>query len=187
VKRRSTNYYTVFFRPPSILKAEAKLVMNNNFTNDVFEYEITGIGEEPLAKDHIILNCVARKSTKKEFTIENPYKDRSVTYRVETDLVNAEGLTTFTVPAGKNGKYALNVTPLLGGTYTGSITFFEDNDDKKKFIWFTVLVITDRPKSEKIMDLTTFVRKAVAFDISLNNPLKEVATFEVILKKKKNS
>ena len=179
MKRRTTHYYPLFFRPPSILKAEAKLTMINNFTNDVFEYEITGIGEEPLAKDHIILNCVARKSTKKEFTVENPYKDKSVTYRVETDLVNAEGLSTFTIPAGKNGKYILTVTPLLGGTYTGSITFFEDNDDKKKFIWYTVLVITDRPKSEKTMDLITFVRKAVAFEIFLNNPLKEVATFEV--------
>jgi hypothetical protein len=36
--------------------------------------------------------------------------------------------------------------------YTGSITFYEENH-KDKYIWFTVLVNTDRPKSEKVIDL----------------------------------
>ena len=38
--------------------------MTNAITNDIFEYELIGIGEEPLAKDHIIVNCVARKTSK---------------------------------------------------------------------------------------------------------------------------
>lgn len=32
---------------------------------------------------------------------------------------------------------------------------------------------------EKMIELSAVVRKAVAFDISLHNPLKEATTFEV--------
>jgi hypothetical protein len=38
--------------------------MTNQMTSDVFEYELNGVGEEPLAKDHIIINCIARKTSK---------------------------------------------------------------------------------------------------------------------------
>jgi len=36
---------------------------------DVSEYELIGIGDDPLAKDHLILNCIAKKSTKKEIEL----------------------------------------------------------------------------------------------------------------------
>ncbi len=48
--------------------------MTNQATSDVFEYELVGYGEEPLAKDHIIVNCIARKTSKvfeNEFIIFN--------------------------------------------------------------------------------------------------------------------
>jgi hypothetical protein len=179
VKKKSTGYYTVSFKPPWIMRSEARLTLFNPQTNDLFEYELIGLGEEPLARDHIVLNCVARRPTKREIDVENPYKDKSVSYKVETDLVNADGPNEFSVAPGRTFKYPLTITPVLGGMYTGSITFYEVGEDNKKYIWYTILVITDRPKSEKVIDLTSFVRKAVAFDISLNNPLKEPVSFEV--------
>lgn len=63
----------------------------------MFEYELIGKVDEPLARDHIVLNCVARKTVKKEIIIENPYKDKDVDYRVETDLINPQGPSSISV------------------------------------------------------------------------------------------
>lgn len=180
VKKKSTSYYPITFRPPIICKSEAKLTLFNSYTNDLMEFELIGIGEEPLAKDHIILNCVARKPTTHVIEIPNPYKDKIINYKVETDLINPDGPPSFSIPPGKVFKYPLSVTPLLGGLYTGSITFYEEGE-KNKYMWYTVLVNTDRPKSEKIIELTTCIRKAIAFNIEIVNPLKEEVVYEAII------
>ena len=41
----------------------------NPITNDVYEYDLKGFGEEPVAEEHIILNCEARKLTVREITL----------------------------------------------------------------------------------------------------------------------
>lgn len=178
IKGKTTNYYIVTFRPLTVGKAEARVVLTNSNTNDVFDYELIGYGEEPLALDHIILECVAKKQTTKMIEVVNPYKDRPVTYRVETDLINPDGPPTFKIPAGKIFKYPLAVTPSLGGLYTGSISFYEEGENNK-YLWYTVLMNTDRPKAERSYDLNSFVRKSMAFLIELSNPLNESITFEV--------
>jgi hypothetical protein len=72
--------------------------------------------------------------------------------------------------------YELEITPLLGGVYTASITF---NDQHEHFVWWTVEVRTESPKPEAIIDLRAFIRKATSAEISLSNPLNEPITFEV--------
>ena len=177
VKKKSTQNYPITFKPPWILEAEAKFILSNPFTAEQYEYEIKGIGEEPLAENHIILECKAKKPKEYKFEIKN-ITEKIVSYRVETDLNNASGAETFKVKPNGSYKYALIVTPNLGGIYTGSITFF---DEENKYIWYTVEVRTESAKAEKAIDLATNVRKAIAFDIALSNPLKDSATFEVII------
>ena len=75
-----------------ISQAESKLTLSNPLTNDVFEYELFGFGEEPVAEEHIVLNCQARKTTRKEIEIKN-LTDKNIIYKVETDLINAVGPT----------------------------------------------------------------------------------------------
>ena len=48
------------FSPGFVCEASAKLVITNPLTNDVFEYDLKGIGEEPLSEAHITLQCKAR-------------------------------------------------------------------------------------------------------------------------------
>jgi len=43
----------------------------------------------------------------------------------------ADGPTTFSIMPGKTYKYPLVITPLLGGVYTGSITFHEEEEHGK--------------------------------------------------------
>lgn len=51
----------VTFRPTLIAESLAHLTLTNAVTNDQYEYDLIGYAEEPLAADHIIMNCVARK------------------------------------------------------------------------------------------------------------------------------
>lgn len=45
------------FKPYWVSEVLGKLTLNNNTTNEVYEYDLKGIGEEPLAEDHIVLIC----------------------------------------------------------------------------------------------------------------------------------
>lgn len=81
----------------------------------MFEYDLKGYGEEPVAEDHIVIHCQARKPTKHEIEVKNPYTDKEITYTVETDLINATGPKTFTIKPGKKAKYVLTVCPVLSG------------------------------------------------------------------------
>jgi hypothetical protein len=176
VKRKSTNCFVLSFKPLWVCELEAKLVLNNATTNEIYEYDLKGIGEEPLAEDHIVLTCKAREMTTHNFDIKNTTSEKPQVYRVETDLNNVTGTDNFKVKARETYKYAMSITPILGGVYTGSITFY-DNEDR--FIWYTVEVRTDSPRPEKCLDLKSYIRKAVGVDISLDNPLSETITFEV--------
>ena len=88
--------------------------MHNPITNDIIDYDIEGVGEEPLAEQHITIKCQARRTQKKEISFHNP-TNKPINYRVETDLINANGITQFTIQPGKRYTYVLSVTPMLSG------------------------------------------------------------------------
>ena len=177
VPRGQVGNYPITFRPPWILEAEAKLTLINPFTGQQYDFELKGFGEEPLAEGHIVLECQARKTKSCTFPIKNE-NDKRMTFRVETDLYNAAGKSSFELNPGKTEEYLLEVTPVLGGAYTGSITFY---DEEGRYKWWTVEVHTESPKAEKVIDLVTTIRKAIAFDIAIANPLDERVIFEVVL------
>jgi hypothetical protein len=122
-----------------------------------------------------VLTCKARETCTNVFEIKNP-TDKQLTYTVWTDLQNAVGTKEFTIKPKSSYDYQLNITPLLGGVYTASITF---QDNEERFIWWTVEVRTDSPKPESNIDMRAVIRKATSAEISLSNPLNEPITFEV--------
>ena len=71
VKRKTTNNFLLTFKPYWTCEVDEKLVLNNATTNEIYEYDMKGIGEEPLAEDHIVLICQARKTTVHHFNIKN--------------------------------------------------------------------------------------------------------------------
>ena len=122
VKKGTTENFLLSFRPTWVTNVTGMLTLNNKNTGEVYEYELKGSGEEPLAEDHIVLNCKARETTKHYFEIQNP-TDKPQSYTVWTDLQNAVGKKEFTMKGKETYKYELAITPLLGGVYTASITF----------------------------------------------------------------
>ena len=110
------------------METKASLTLKNDSTKEEYEYELKGIGEEPLAEDHVILTCNARETKQTSLKVRND-SDKNVTYTVWTDLQNAVGQKEFEVKAKQTFDYDLSITPLLGGVYTASITF-QDSEEK---------------------------------------------------------
>jgi len=93
-----------------------------------------------------------------------------------TDLQNAVGKQKFEVKSRSTYEYLLEITPLLGGEYTGQITF---EDREGRYLWWTVEVNTSKSRPEKIVTMAAFVRKAATAEIVLSNPLNEPINFDV--------
>jgi len=72
------------------METKASLTLKNDSTKEEYEYELKGIGEEPLAEDHVILTCNARETKHTSLKVRND-SDKNVTYTVWTDLQNAVG------------------------------------------------------------------------------------------------
>lgn len=64
----------------------------------------------------------------------------------------------------------------MSGQYTGSITFTKADGT---YIWWTALLDIESPPSDRVVDLITSIRKALAFDIELANPTNDTIVFEV--------
>lgn len=139
------DFFGLTFKPVWKTSVTGMLTLNNKTTGEIYEYELKGIGEEPLAEDHYVLNCKAREKKTQVFKINNP-SDKPMDYTVYTDLQNAEGEKKFTVKPKSTYDYLLTLQPLLGGVYTASITFYDSED---RFMWWTVEVKTDSPKPEQ--------------------------------------
>ena len=69
------------FKPEWIDDAECELSLRIVQTNDVFDYTLKGVGEEPLACAHKIIECSARKICKESILVENP-TNKEVLYNV---------------------------------------------------------------------------------------------------------
>jgi hypothetical protein len=56
-KNGNTDSFQLTFAPPWICQVTGQLMLKNEATKEEYEYELKGVGEEPLAEDHIVLNC----------------------------------------------------------------------------------------------------------------------------------
>lgn len=122
-KRSAT--YPLTFTPSWIYHETRTFVLLNTATQQQFEFELSGYGEEPLAQDHVALNCQARSSIVHNFDVfalPGGEPNAAQVFKVESDLRDVVGASTLTVPAGTGGsnrvvKYPLTFSPLVSGSY----------------------------------------------------------------------
>lgn len=74
--------------------------MSNPLTLDHFEYQIIGNGEQPLAEEHIEIKCEAKQKVKKQIIVKNPYQEKPINLKVQTDILNCESPKKLTIPSG---------------------------------------------------------------------------------------
>ena len=83
--------------------------------------------DEPLAEEHVRIECQARQRISQQFKVRNP-TNNPVTFSVECDLPGVSGDATIEVGPKTTADYDLFVRPLLGGEYSGAITFIAPDD-----------------------------------------------------------
>ena len=168
-----TAHYPITYAPQGLGDEKAKLILKQK--NDSFEYQLEGSAEEPLAEDHVVLNCHAREAHKHVFQLTGGSKPK--TYTVECDLPWVSGEASAEVPAKGNVAFPLTLTPARSGKYTGAVTF---KDEAGSFIWWTVEVIVESPLADQSIAMQTVARKSCQAGITLVNPLDEAISFDVV-------
>ncbi len=177
-KKQVTNIQLKFV-PDWVCECKGKLTINIVRTNQTFIYDLMGKGEEPLAEDKVTIDCVAKISKDQTISITNPY-DRTVQYRIETDMSKVlSGEPTVKLGPRETKPYRLHITPVVGGIDMGSITFI-DNDER--YLWYVVELHVHSPEAEVEKPMQTYVRKPIAYEFSIKNPLHEPVTFDVDIK-----
>jgi hypothetical protein len=71
VKKGGRDNFKLTFSPQWVSLTTALLTLKNESTKEEYEYELKGIGEEPLAEAHIPLTCKARETTHHGFPVKN--------------------------------------------------------------------------------------------------------------------
>ena len=168
--------YPLTFSPLRVVSVQGQLILRNNTIGDNHEYQLSGIGEEPLAEDHVRIACRARWKSMHVLCVRNFLENKAITYRVESDLVGLIGSDQISVPAGGEADYQFQVMMPCGGHFHGCITFSSPDDG---YIWYTVEVVADNPPAEKTVKLHAVARCAVAASITISNPTEAEITFMI--------
>jgi hypothetical protein len=166
------------FEPEWTYDSQATMTVFYKETNEEFEYELRGKGEEPLAEKEYIIDCKLKEEKIVEIELDT-IKKTGGAFSVEIDLPHyASGPEIFEVPFGKIGKYPLKIHALLGGEFTGSVTF---KNDQGHYWWYMVTLKVESSKFERQMDIVSSCRKAWIQKIELENPINEVVIFKVAI------
>ena len=169
--------YSLKYTPEWIGTINGKLDFTNVKTGDKFSYDLEGCGLEPLATDHVHIECQARQVVEQSIVVHNYYATDTMFF-VESDLPNLSGNSSIVVPSKSSAEYKLRMNPNLAGVYNGSVTFTSAD---KRFQWAAVEVHASSPEPESQIEIAAPLRKATAVQISVTNPLDELLQFEVAL------
>ena len=85
IPRGTKGFYKLKFKPEWIDDAECELQLKILQTNDIFNYMLKGVGEEPLACAHKIIECSARKICRDSIMVENT-SNKDILYHVQSDI-----------------------------------------------------------------------------------------------------
>ena len=170
--------YTLTFSPAWVANVAGELTLRNVTVGDSYVYQLTGVGEDPVAEDNCVLECVARKRIHDSIVVRNILGSEDCDYKVECDLLGISGEATLFVPGNSEAEYELSIMMPRGGEFNGSISFRAPSGE---YIWYTLEVKAENPAYEKEISLEAKARTAILADIPIRNPLDETVTFDVIL------
>ena len=171
----TTGGYPLSFAPNWVCDVAGTLVLLNTRTDEKYHYDLHGIGDEPLAESHVLIQAPARSTVQHTVPVKNN-SNSDIYYTVECDLPTFDGPTQVRIGAGATYDYAFKLSPSRSGTIFGSLTFHQAD---KKFQWFSVEVQVTAPEAESEIAVTTPCRRASTISVDITNPVDETLTFEV--------
>mmetsp|Transcript_140642 Transcript_140642/g.244902 ORF Transcript_140642/g.244902 Transcript_140642/m.244902 type:complete len:2974 (-) Transcript_140642:636-9557(-) len=170
-----TKNFPLIFSPSWMCDVKGTLTLKNNETLEKYIYTLNGRGEEPLAENHINVECRARETMKVKLSVPNIGHD-DTEYTVESDVPFLAGEGTILVPRMETLKYEVTLSPALGGKYTGSVTFTSPSGN---YLWYVISVNVGRPPPESEVAIESEMRKAVVAEVAIGNPTGEEVIFDV--------
>lgn len=180
VEKRSENYFTLKFEPTNRLKSGSILTINNLVTKEVYEYDLYGLPDDPLAEGSLEFDCLVNEESIKEIAISNN-TGKEAQYRVETDMYDIiSGPLTFHVPNRTTFNYKLVIKPIIGKIYFGKISFINVKDGN--FKWYTIKINAKSKPLENIITMKCEIRTSTfcEFDINaISKSIKEEIIFNV--------
>ena len=176
VKKNSVFNYPVCYLNEWVGRAEAKLNLFNQYTNDNFEYIIKADSEEPLSENNVKFSTKAKKISEIVFEIKNPIF-KSKKFKVECDIANAEFQREVFLDFDKTCKFKINFTPKVGGQFMNAITF---KDEAGKYFWYLITLTIDPPECADTFDIFTEIRKPIVCKIEVPNNTDKDLDFQVV-------
>ncbi|XP_068124444.1 cilia- and flagella-associated protein 47 [Hyperolius riggenbachi] len=203
-----TMQYSLMFKPITKCFSKGKLTLQNETDGTEHIFGLKGIGQEPLALDHIVIDCQVRQITQKVLMVPNYTNDR-LTFKVVSDIAIIGGPQTLTVKSGTSSPYSLSVSPWKRGLFQGVISFVAEVSEQQHGslpvsadgaedaqivpdseaggkpapykVWFSVEINSKPAPPEKSIDVTCPVLKTVGIDFPITNPTKDVLHFNVLM------
>ena len=178
INKKSEDAAIIYYKPINKLKTTAKLILNNAYTRECYEYTLIGNVEDPLAEGSIELEGYTNETLDYSIKIENNTLVEAQ-YRVETDLSNIiAGQLTFHIKPNSYFLYNFKITPLLGKVYFGRLTFI--NVRNNMFKWYTIKVNSiSKYNTKDPIYMCAEIRQSVYIEIEVENKSDSSTIFNV--------
>ncbi|XP_075446373.1 cilia- and flagella-associated protein 47 isoform X3 [Ascaphus truei] len=126
-----TSQYPLMFKPVSECLSVGMLMLQNETDGTEHIFGLKGIGQEPLALDHVVIDCQVRQITQKVLMVPN-YTNNTLTFKVASDIPLVGGPQSITIKPGTSAPYSLNVSPWKRGLLEGVISFVAEDGEQQQ-------------------------------------------------------
>ncbi|XP_040280927.1 cilia- and flagella-associated protein 47 [Bufo bufo] len=125
-----TAQYPLLFKPTVECCSMGTLILQNETDGTEHIFGLRGIGQEPLALDHIVIDCQVRQITQKVLMVPNYTNDR-LTFKVASDIPIIGGSQTLTIKPGTSSPFTLSISPWKRGLFQGVISFVAGDGEQQ--------------------------------------------------------
>ncbi|XP_023596330.1 cilia- and flagella-associated protein 47 [Trichechus manatus latirostris] len=117
-----TVQYPLTFKPILECEIMGKLILQNEANGMEHIFDLKGIGRQPLALEHIVVNCRVGDMVNRPIMVPN-YTKTIRTYKVTSDLPIVWGCPDMTIEPDNVAPYVVHVSPWKRGVFKGTISF----------------------------------------------------------------
>lgn len=201
-KAYNTTKYPLVFKPQNETIVQGKLVLSNTEDGTDHVFHLCGKPQKPLALDHVVIRCEAKKGVQHILSVPNVTK-KKLCYKVESDFSFVSGNNSLTVLPGQTGTYGMDITPSRRGVYKGLIAFIasknpvveidsdgdeipdEEDEESRKYygyrVWYSLEIHVKPSPPERIMAVECCCQKKAVLEVIVRNPTPEDITLEVTI------
>ncbi|XP_031708292.1 cilia- and flagella-associated protein 47 [Anarrhichthys ocellatus] len=183
--------YPLTFQPSAQRIVMGALSLHNDCDGTDYVFTLKGVGEPPLAVDHVVLQCSVGQTTHTQIAVPN-YSQNKLTLKVVTDLSVVGGPPSLEIYPGHSAQYTLAVSPWKRGKQTGCVSFQEivdmqDADEHKGSVlgyyevYFSLEIICEPAAPIKVIDVQCAAQSSVSIKVAVKNPHGEPLMLDVYL------